>query len=743
MARTRTWFAAAALALCVTGAGATARAGDPPTPAPAPRDWPGDDRAALEIPADVWESVLSAGASARRPLGFTSDDMRNYGGRDHLLRSVENLFRDARTIPRETGRITDDLLALARDGKVDEVLQRCWSLTDLPSGRMYAAPADGEWGIAGVERGASCEDVARKLTASQVAASEGADGRRYRVPVDISAFLALPEPVQRFALRMEIAARRAEPWFRAGRESAEDAIVATAVRRSAAVPGGTISLPVVTPSAVVLLGPWADEREDQSATLASEPLTLLRDFDRAPTAYGSVIFLAHASKAIAEFRTWLDEGGGRAEVAKLKSLGDVRLGSVLLCGAGDDTHGPKSVEAVVIDLGGNDTWTGAQASTWATSPLSVVIDCGGDDVYDAGDADFALGCGVFGLGAVIDLAGNDKYTVKSNGLGRGLFGTGLLWDLAGNDTYVVKTKWGQGAAHAGVGVLLDSAGDDTYECAEQSQGMGSTLGCGLLLDLAGNDSYICRDDGNVSELYLNQSVAMAQGCGYGRRADIGDGRSLAGGWGLLVDGAGNDRYHAQCWSQGCGYWWGVGVLEDRGGDDIYENGKYSLGAGAHFAIGVQVDLAGDDRYNVGVSTTKNQFQGHARDGSIGISIDGDGNDHYALKNMCAGCADLASVALFWDRRGDDVYEAAMEKDLGDTGPFGTATRYDPLHSFRDDLPATGVFIDTGGKDVYSGDPRSVAGDNAGARDTGTWRENKTPASWGTGWDGEVYPPRVR
>ena len=30
----------------------------------------------------------------------------------------------------------------------------------------------------------------------------------------------------------------------------------------------------------------------------------------------------------------------------------------------------------------------------------------------------------------------------------------------------------------------------------------------MLLDLEGNDAYLCRDDGAVSEMYLNQSVAM-------------------------------------------------------------------------------------------------------------------------------------------------------------------------------------------------------------------------------------------
>jgi hypothetical protein len=732
----RTGLVTAVALLAVPAAGADDEA-------PPKRPWPGGERAALEVPADVWDRVVAGTVPGRRPLGYTGDEMRNYGGREHLLRSVENLFRDARAVPRETGRITDDLLKLAAEGKVDEVVQRCWSLTDVPAGRMVKAPEGDDWGLEGIAKGATCTDVATHLARHPL--SEFGDVASSPDEPPPPEFLALPEPVQRFALRLAIGWHRAYPWLRAGRVAAERALVAAHMREE---PSDDVFdtrqvwdvrplWETVLREPAELLGPWSDEREDQSATLASAPFTLLRECDRASTSYGSVVFLAHASRAVAEFLPWLEKGG-REEIAKLRSFKSALLGPVEIRGPHDDESGGGWVMPVVIELGGNDRTTSAQAAAWGRHVLAVVIDLSGDDVHDAGEHSFALGSGVFGLGAVIDLGGNDTYTVKSDGLGRGLFGTGLLWDLAGDDTYVVKTKWGQGAAHAGVGVLLDAAGNDRYECAEQSQGMGSTLGCGLLLDLAGNDVYHCRDDGNVSALYLNQSVAMAQGCGYGRRADIGDGRSLAGGWGLLVDGAGDDRYHAQCWAQGAGYWWGVGVLEDRGGDDVYENGKYSLGAAAHFAVGVQVDLAGDDRYNVGVATTKNQFQGHARDGSIGVSIDGDGNDRYSLKNLCAGSADLASLALFWDRRGDDVYEAVMEKDLGDAAPFGSATVYPPHRSFRDDLPAVGVFLDTGGKDTYSGDPRGLGADGVhvatGARDGASWRESKGPASFGFGWD---------
>ncbi len=671
------------------------------------RDLPTGGRAALQIPDEVWEHVLAETGAGRRPLGFTSDEMRNYGGRDRLLRSVENLFRDVRTIPRTTGRIADELLAAAAAGSPGDISMICWGLTDIPAGRMYAPPTGEAWGLAEIPNGTATADGLRILLGLEIAA-EGEHAET------VAEFEKLPPQVQRFLLRLAIARRVVLPWLSQSIPAPEDDSQGAGLRRS-------------------LAAPWIDGENDQGATLDGRCFRWMREVDRSPIAYGSALFGAHLKTALAELQAWFDVNG-REELAKVGALDWRGLPGIRVLGtANDEIGGPQP--SIVVDLGGGDRWSGRLAvSNGPTDPLSVVIDLGGDDVYDGGEESFGMGCGVFGLGGLFDLAGNDRYTVKDSGLGCGWFGTGVLWDGAGNDEYVVKGKWGEGVAHIGAGILVDLAGDDRYECAEQSQGMGSTLGCGLLLDVAGNDEYVCRDDGNVSALYLNQSVAMAQGCGYGRRADIGDGRSLAGGWGMLVDGSGDDRYHAQCWSQGCGYWWGVGAIEDHAGNDVYENGKYSLGAGAHYAIGVQVDLSGDDRYNVGITTTKNQFQGHARDGSAGISIDGDGNDHYLLKNMCGGSADLCSVALFWDRRGDDVYEATMERDMGEPGPFGSASMYPPSRSYRDDIPAVGVFLDTGGSDAYSGDPRK----DGGARDGGGWKEGRSAQSFGLGWDAGIY-----
>jgi hypothetical protein len=454
--------------------------------------------------------------------------------------------------------------------------------------------------------------------------------------------------------------------------------------------------------------PWVEERQGQLAASNPEAFHALDALDRRYLAFGSAILVAHVKRAV-------EKGTPPADPGTISTP----LGDIVVTGPGNDEIGIRAL--FHIDLGGDDRYLG-------TRPNCTVIDLGRNDAYEGE----SVAAGVAGVGIVWDLGGDDRYRCRESALGCGWWGTGLLVDAAGNDRYEIGKGWGQGAAHAGVGVLVDLAGNDEYVCAEQSQGLGSTLGCGILLDLEGNDRYVARDDGNISELYLGQSVAMAQGCGYGRRADLGDGHSLAGGVGVLVDGAGDDSYGAMCWAQGCGYWWALGILEDLAGNDVYRNGKYSLGAAAHFAIGCQVDLNGEDRYNVGNATAVNQFQGHARDGSIGVSIDGGGDDRYLFRSHCAGSADLNSFALFWDRAGDDRYEWAKGKpgddpSWADTPPMGSATLYEkPFRNFRDDLDAVGVFLDTGGKDSYP--------EGEEPREGGVWIRRRGSRSLGYGVD---------
>ncbi|MDZ7815772.1 MAG: hypothetical protein U5N86_07150 [Planctomycetota bacterium] len=140
--------------------------------------------------------------------------------------------------------------------------------------------------------------------------------------------------------------------------------------------------------------------------------------------------------------------------------------------------------------------------------------------------------------------------------------------------------------------------------------------------------------------------------------------------GILVEGAGDDTYYGNIYSQGCAYWWSLGICEDFGGNDSYRCLWYSLGSAPHFAIGCMVDNEGDDSYNMDAKDAYVQYQGCARDGSMAVFIDGDGNDQYYLRNRCGGAGDLGSIAVFWDRFGDDLYHVSLKNPYGKDLPLG-------------------------------------------------------------------------
>jgi hypothetical protein len=671
-------------------------------------------RDALTIPDAVWARVLADAGREGRALGYTADEMKAFGKDAHLLRNVQALFADARKIPRETGRITTQLLENAAN--LAEIVQRGHVLCDVNAGRMYAPPKDSRWGLKVID--------AHEHPVDALAALLDAPPAEVRT---------LPPPVARLLVRLLVGQGACHGWVDSARG-------ATVVAGSIAgrLPDADGALRALTHGSAV--APWKDDVNGQTATWDRRTLDLLGAFDRARMAYGATILAVHLDRALDEWRRTPAHERASPELAQPLTLRTKSGETVRLFGPGPNRETLDGTAALVVDLGGDDVWSGMTGAAWGAGPTSCVhIDLGGNDRYEAVTAG-GIACGLLGVGIVVDEAGDDRYSCAASGLGRGLFGIGLLLDVAGHDSYRSTDSWCQGAGHAGVGALVDLAGDDDYECTQQSQGLGGTLGAGLLIDVAGNDSYVARDDGNVSELYLGQSVAMSQGCGYGRRADLGDGWSLAGGVGVLVDGAGDDRYHAQVWAQGCGYWWGLGILEDRGGDDAYQNGKYSAGAAAHFAIGVCIDLSGDDLHNAYNTTAKNQFQGHARDGSIGVFVDGAGDDAYDVCHNCAGSGDLNSIGLFWDRRGNDRYTfhptdlTEAPNGWNDTGAFGTSTRYKPFQSFRDDLPTWGVFLDTGGDDTYVNERPPKGFEATPAANGSTWKPHRGPLFFGLGYD---------
>ncbi len=425
---------------------------------------------------------------------------------------------------------------------------------------------------------------------------------------------------------------------------------------------------------------------------------------------------------------------------------NTQLGYIVLSGASDGYYSSDD-HLLIIDTAGGEAYASCAANRSFDSPVSVCIDLGGDDTYRNEDATSpAFGAGVFGYSVLIDCAGDDSYETPYIGEGCGVFGTGVLWDISGDDSYSGFRSM-QGCGTFGTGILADNAGNDSYELYEYGQGYGYTMGCGYLVDSSGDDTYRGLEEpaelSNGGPFGEERFIHFAQGAAFGRRADFTDGHGWAGGVGILVDGAGDDRYECQVYGQGTGYWYGIGMCVDKGGDDYHHAGWYSLGSSPHFAIGILQDDAGDDRYVL----KQMQSIGNGRDFSIGWFEDGAGDDWYQGGIMCFGTGDVNGLGFFWDRSGNDVYMAQA--------PCFGQSRMSSAGSLRDFMLTLGLFVDGGGTDTYlrlPGDGRPHGGyadiipditgletfENVGngecwARAT---QGNEVPGSHGSGVDAE-------
>lgn len=381
---------------------------------------------------------------------------------------------------------------------------------------------------------------------------------------------------------------------------------------------------------------------------------------------------------------------------------DTSWGRVTLSGGRSDIYGSGD-HLLIIDTSGDDIYLGGargRPSCW----FSAIIDTQGTDTYISEQADLdgpidkrqsrsqhkTLGpaSAHFGIAVLIDLQGDDLYRSVERSQGSARFGVAVLLDEAGDDGYESYVD-SQGFAYCGAGFLIDLAGDDYYSGFNQVQGCGLVRGIGILADSKGNDIYIANDE--IIEFPSPQSaehnVSMAQGAGYGVRADYTDGHSLGGGIGILFDGGGNDTYRCGVFGQGVGYWQGIGAIFDISGNDEYHGVWYVQGASAHFAIGYLEDAAGNDKY----TATMNMAQGAGHDFSVGYLIDRSGDDTYKAPNLSLGAGNANGIGIFIDYAGDDHYEA-NGTTLGRVNPTDGGLR---TMAF-----ALGLFIDGDGNDKF-------------------------------------------
>jgi hypothetical protein len=356
---------------------------------------------------------------------------------------------------------------------------------------------------------------------------------------------------------------------------------------------------------------------------------------------------------------------------------ETQAGWIVIGGRGSNTYrdGGQKV-ALLLDLGGHDTYAGFAAPVNETQGIGVVLDLAGDDVYEAGP--LGLAAGRLGVGMLVDVAGNDQYRLEAGSGGAGFAGVGLLVDREGDDRYV-GSRFTQGAAIGGVGVLFDVSGNDDHSSFGYAVGFGGPLGIGAVVDLAGDDAYRCGNhyasgynrldapDAKPGEARY-QYDCFGIGAGVGQRLlpkqEPPVVEDVAGGIGLVLDREGNDRYAGSNFSQGVGYYFGAGIIIDEHGDDAHDGARYGHGAAAHFGVGLFADRAGADRYG----STGPFYNGAAAwDHSVALAID-DGTDYdiYDLSRSTGlGVADHRAWSLFVDAGGRDRY--AVPAGLGSAG----------------------------------------------------------------------------
>lgn len=433
--------------------------------------------------------------------------------------------------------------------------------------------------------------------------------------------------------------------------------------------------------------------DPRSFTLPADMADAMREADLAnkidfPRWFAGLIDLSSAVDLAAE---WLAK---EPTDAMYRVELDTPLGRVILSGGSDDEYREGAPLLLVIDTSGNDTYRTGAASAGLQYPFSVIIDAKGNDKYLAAKGKPSQGAGVFGLGMLVDLAGNDTYSAEGSvAQGAGLFGAGILCDWGGDDTFTCD-GFGQGAGMYGVGVLLKDGGNDQYKLFQSGQGYGCTLGVGLLIDRGGNDTYVA-DDTNIkypSAQSKEHNSSCAQGAGFGQRRDYIDGVGLAGGIGMLLDLKGDDKYSGGVFSQAVGYLYGIGILDDRAGNDSYTGVWYAQSATAHDAFSLLAEGGGDDTY----TSSMHMRLGAAHDFSTSIFLEEGGNDKYLTEGGGFGLGLHNSLGMFLEMGGDDQYKGPLSSMAFVEG--------DKPGNSRGESPTWAMFIDFGGKDTYVGKP---------------------------------------
>jgi len=160
-------------------------------------------------------------------------------------------------------------------------------------------------------------------------------------------------------------------------------------------------------------------------------------------------------KAICEFEAFLDKPAKSVTtegvatptmvVVNISNLSfeiDTPLGKIAFNSNDEENIYQCENYLAIIDLYGNDTYTGPAAASYKLAhPVSTIIDWSGNDTYTADkDTPCAQGAGILGYGFLLDNGGDDTFTAVNNAQGMCYFGVGILWARGGDDSFKAHTS---------------------------------------------------------------------------------------------------------------------------------------------------------------------------------------------------------------------------------------------------------------------------------------------------------------
>jgi hypothetical protein len=338
---------------------------------------------------------------------------------------------------------------------------------------------------------------------------------------------------------------------------------------------------------------------------------------------------------------------------------ECELGWILVGAAGANEYDLPI--AFLFEVGGDDRYGPLATRSDLDRPVNVVIDREGADRYESAE-DLAQGCGLFGVSMLVDLEGKDRYHSTRLSQGAGIAGVGILVDHSGDDVYEADAL-SQGAGALGVGILVDRAGDDHCTSFLYSQGFGAPSSVGMLIDSRGDDERNAKGKYPSSYGTANEYSSFSMGCGFGFRSLDQPTTKAAGGVGVLVDCAGNDRSTVGEFGFGVGYFAGSGIVRDCSGNDEVHASRYGIATGAHYGLGIVLDDEGDDVWaNPNTASCAGNW-----DLTLSFLLDAAGDDRYSAAGIGLGSATITSLAAFVDGGGKDTYENTGDYCFGSGG----------------------------------------------------------------------------